>query len=433
MRQLIGSIALLMILIFGGGIRAQESQSFIGPETYPAGINPLTGLVVDDPAVLDRRPLMVKVINAPAEVRPQAGLMAADVVWEHLLAGGITRFSAIYLGQEPGHVGPIRSARLVDFELVRIYRSLFTYSGMSEGVIAILRGDGLMSSRLVGGAGPCPALCRFPDEGAKLEWTLFGDATALREQAVVMNRDTTVEAVYGMAFSEQRPAGGVPVEGINVAYRQTDVQWTYHPVFERWLREQDGEPHFDKATGTQINTANVLIIEEDHIVQPFVHEGYWGPPNYAFSVNLIGSGRIYLFRDGRYYVGEWRREDREDPLRFYDMDGNPLPFKPGTTFINLVPRWVDGYQLAFSLTNAPLATVVGAGSGVNLRVGPGTQYRAVGSAFSGDLLTAIGRNPSLDWVQVVKGEDILWLSASVLSLTPGEIELLPLPRPTVER
>jgi hypothetical protein len=160
-----------------------QVRNIIGPDTYPDNINPLTGLPVADPAVLNRRPLLIKISDYPAFVRPQFGLNQADIVWEHLLSGGVTRFSAFYLGNDVPRVGPIRSGRLVDFELTRIYRSLFVYSGMSQGTIDILRGDGLVASRAISGSGPCPALCRFPQEGVALEHTLFGDTAALRERA----------------------------------------------------------------------------------------------------------------------------------------------------------------------------------------------------------------------------------------------------------
>src|SRR5690606_36778796 len=108
-------------------------------------------------------------------------------------------------------------------------------------------------------------------------------------------------------------------------------------------------PHLDALTGEQIGAANVLVLEADHIEQPFVRENYWGPGDYAFSVPLIGSGRVFLLRDGGFVEGEWRRESRTEPLRYYTLDGEDLIFKPGNTFVNLVPRWTNGFQLTFVL------------------------------------------------------------------------------------
>lgn len=407
-----------------------QDNSLIGPDSYPPGVNPLTGLTVANPDNLNRRPLMIKVINAPASVRPQSGLMSADLVWEHLLSGGVTRFSAVYYSQDADHVGPIRSLRLVDFELARIYRSLAVYSGVSQGTLDVLRKDALMSKRAFGGAGPCPALCRFPEAGKPLEHTLYADIGALRQRAVELHRDLTPEPVYGMAFSASPLSQGIPVNGITIDYRQTSVNWTYDPVTGRWLRSQDGAPHFDQTTSAQISAANVLILEDDHIEQPVVSNGYWGPENYAVAINLMGKGKMALFRDGQYLDGEWRRTQREDPLTYFDLQGNTLPFKPGNTFIQLVPRWKDGYQLSFALTQPGSATV--AVASVNLRKGPGSHYPSGGPAFKGDMLAAIGRNNAGDWIQVVVRNQILWVSSEVVTLD-RDVLTLPAARSTIEQ
>ncbi|NDJ75964.1 MAG: DUF3048 domain-containing protein, partial [Chloroflexi bacterium] len=110
-----------------------QDGDMIGPEEYPEGINPLTGLPVYDPEVLLRRPILVKVVNAPDMARPQWGLPQADVVWEYWMPGGFTRFAAIFYSQSPERVGPIRSLRMPDFELAHIYNSLIATSGMANG------------------------------------------------------------------------------------------------------------------------------------------------------------------------------------------------------------------------------------------------------------------------------------------------------------
>lgn len=428
-------LLLVLILIFVlVGTNADEDD-IIGPDNYPENINPLTGLPVEDPAVLNRRPVIAKIVNAPAEVRPQYGLMQADIVWEHLLAGGWTRFSAVYLSQEPDFIGPIRSARLIDFELIRIYRGLLTYSGMAEGTIQVMRNDPLVVSRMVGGDGPCPALCRDFSLNEKLEYTLFGNVAELRKLAEAIGRDTTPEPINSMAFSQSPPANGIPLDRINIEYRQTDIDWIWDETSGVWLREQDGMVHRTAETGDQITAVNILIMEEEHTEQPFVSEGFWGPSNFAFSVNFIGSGRAVLLRDGQYFEGVWRRERQDGTLTFFDLAGDPLPFKPGNTFFNLVPRWIESYQLTFGLPNPPTATV--SASSINLRWGPGTGYSPGGAAYRGDTLTLIGRNNSSTWYQVAFTDPILgegktlWAWAEALSFS-DEALTLPLARPTIE-
>ncbi|HYO88055.1 MAG TPA: DUF3048 domain-containing protein, partial [Candidatus Limnocylindrales bacterium] len=109
----------------------------IGPDRFPEGVNPLTGLPAD-PAALNRRPLIVQISNAPPLVRPQAGIGAADVLFEYYAEGGLTRFSGVFLSQLPERVGSIRSARLIDDQLVPMFSAVLGYSGASEGVTAVL-------------------------------------------------------------------------------------------------------------------------------------------------------------------------------------------------------------------------------------------------------------------------------------------------------
>mgnify|MGYP006276160905 CR=1 FL=1 len=430
MRKLtIIALCLASLMLMNPLITQTQETDLIGPATYPPNVNPLTGLTVDDPTVLDRRPVIVKVVNAPAEVRPQYGLMQADIVWEHLLAGGLTRFAAIYYSQAPERFGPVRSVRLVDFELLRIYRALLTGSGMAQGTLDILRRDALVSSRTLTGTAPCPAFCRDEDVNEKLEYTLFSDVAGLRELAEETERDTTPQEVGGMAFSEATPAGGVPIDDIQVWYRNTTINWAWDEASGRWLRSQDGEAHLDATSGEQLSAANVLIMEDAHVEQPFVSDQYWGPPNFAFSVNFIGSGRAILLRDGQYFEGEWRRASQDGVLTFFDQNGETLAFKPGNTFFNLMPRWVGAYNLVFGLQDQATATVNV--SSVNLRWGPTQNYSAGDAAFGGDTLPVVGRNNSGTWVQVLKDDNVLWVASSLVELDRS-VMTLPLVRPTNE-
>jgi|GEM_PF-835231 len=425
---------LLLFLVFPG--IAQDNT--IGPESYPEAVNPLTGLTVENPENLNRRPLIVKVSNYPPFVRErQYGLMSADVVWEHLLAGGVTRFSAVFYGNDVEQVGPIRSARLVDFELLRLYDSLFSYSGMAQGTIDIMNSDALVSSRAIGGSGPEPALYRVPEEGIALEHTLFGNTAEIRVLAEEYERDITPEPIYGMAFNETPLTDGTAMDSIVVRYRGVVVEWQWDEETQRWLRFTDGVPHILAETGEQINAVNVMVVEDGHTIQPFVSEGYWGPPNFAFSVNFIGEGRVFLLRDGEIIEGVWRRDEREEPLTFYDLDGNTLVFNPGNTFFNLVPLWIDGYELEFLVEDAPIATVdVGEGIGTNVRYGPGSAYVTPDVAYSGDEFMLIGRNWNGTWVQLRRefADRAVWLPTDEVSFSDDiDVMSLPLVRPANER
>jgi len=111
----------------------KPTSNFIDPSNT-ADICPLTGLKVDDPSVLERPPLAIKVSNFPPIVRPQAGLNKADVIFEHYAEGNLTRFTAIFLSHDAEKVGSVRSARLLDLEIPAMFRAIFAFSGASGGV-----------------------------------------------------------------------------------------------------------------------------------------------------------------------------------------------------------------------------------------------------------------------------------------------------------
>src|SRR5262249_40987630 len=111
----------------------------IGPDSYPENVDPLTGLVVDDPSVLNRRPLLVKISNAPPVVRPQSGISIADVIFEEYAEGGWTRFTAVFYSHGGQHIGSVRSVRLIDLQLTPAFDGVLVFSGGSLGVIDTLR------------------------------------------------------------------------------------------------------------------------------------------------------------------------------------------------------------------------------------------------------------------------------------------------------
>ena len=111
----------------------------VGPASYPSGINPLTGLPYPNEEARARRNLIVKVSNWPPKVRPQHAINQADLVFEMESEGGVTRFAAIFRSHAPEKVGSVRSARLVDMELLTMYAALLAYSGTSGPVRDIYR------------------------------------------------------------------------------------------------------------------------------------------------------------------------------------------------------------------------------------------------------------------------------------------------------
>lgn len=302
---------------------------------FPPNINPLTGLPVADPAVLERSPIIAKISNAPPLVRPQAGIGAADIVYEHYVEGGLTRFSAIFYGEAPRRVGSIRSARLIDYELVPIYQGLLAYSGASNGVLALLEGSEFWERTYMGIRYGLPYFWR--DETIEVPHNLFMNAEALWERAAAegVSQHPTFQ---GMAFSDTPPDGSEGTASrIDLRYRATWVVWEYDRDTARYRRTSDGQPHYDSNTMQRVTAANVVILYANHRLTDIIESQWQGSVSYSLEVELWFEGDAVVFRDGQMYAARWQRPTREALLTLHTVDGEPLLLKPGNTWVQVFP------------------------------------------------------------------------------------------------
>lgn len=307
------------------------------PEDFGENRNPLTGEEVEDPSVLQRRPIAVKISNSPPDyVRPQSGLGQADLVFEAVTEGPITRFTAIIYSETPQDMGPIRSGRLIDVELPAMYDAAFAYSGASAGVnYELFNSD--FRERILRSSAP-----GYFRTGADIpfEHTLYGIPETWWQELEDRGLNRAPQFGSYMSFSEETPQGGEPISHININYRdRMIVDWRYDEESGRYLRWADGEEHTDQNTGEQLSAANVVVVFAVHQVDYGICEFAVNDQCQAYSTEaqIWGQGPVMVLRDGMLYEGTWRREQRNDMFTFYDEDGNPLPLQIGNTFFQVVP------------------------------------------------------------------------------------------------
>lgn len=304
------------------------------PDKFPPDVNPLTGLQVKNPTVLDRRPMVVKISNAPVLVRPQAGIGAADIVFEHYAEGGLTRFSAIYYGQAPDRVGSIRSARLIDLELIPMFGGLLAFSGASTGVETLLNNADYANRLFKGVLFGQPYFWR--DETIEVPHNMFMNPNAVWEKATEQGINQRPN-LRGLSFSQAVPGGNqAVVNKIDIRYRATRVIWKYDPAIGLYRRSADGQGHFDANTLEQVTAANVVVIFADHQFTDIVESEFQGSKSYSIQINLMGEGDAILFRDDQEYKGKWVRDDKNMIIGLRTLSGNILPLKPGQTWFQVV-------------------------------------------------------------------------------------------------
>ena len=304
-----------------------------GPNEFPPGVNPLTGLPAE-PAALARRPLIVQISNAPPMVRPQAGLGMADVVFEYAVEGGLTRFSAIYLSQLPERAGSIRSARLIDDQLMPMFGAVLAYSGASEGVTAVLHNADYAARTFSNMQLDEPFFWR--DLSIEPPHNLFLNPAAL--MAAFSAESAGPSDLRGWAFrAEPPPNPSGPGNSAFIGYVMTGAVWQYDPASGLYIRSSDGLPHTDANTGQPITAANVIILEAPHTLSDIVESEWQGQPVYGLDIDLMAGGDALLLRDGLAYAAHWSRPARDGLFRLTAPDGGVLPFKPGVTFVQVVP------------------------------------------------------------------------------------------------
>jgi hypothetical protein len=315
-----------------------------GPSNFPENIDPLTGISVSDTELLERRPIAIKVNIIPrSSNRPPWGLSLADIVYDYYHNDGYSRFHAIFLGKDAELVGPIRSGRLLDYELVHMYQSIFAY-GSADILInqRLLNSD--FSDRIVleGFSSSCPPtdkapLCRYQPTTYDF---LLGGTAELSNYVTARGVENGRQNLDGMTFDPEIPAEGVTADHIYVRYSGDNyTHWNYNASSGKYLRFQDnvfdtgqGEayaPLTDRLNDQQITASNVVVL----LVR---HEYYQQPPNEIVDILLSGTGTAYAFRDGQMYKVQWNRPTTNSVLSLTNPDGTALPYIPGSTWFQVV-------------------------------------------------------------------------------------------------
>jgi hypothetical protein len=313
----------------------------VGPSGFPTNVNPLTGLAVSDPTLLDRRPLAVKVTNFPRTARPQAGLSRADILWEFYTEFGNTRWIAMFYGRDAEKVGPIRSARVLDTRIVPLYDAILVHVQAFETVWQEISKTGIDTINEFPAS--CPAICRDPEEKI-IENSAFGNTAELTKYA---RRIGLLSAgrpnLDGMVFDPAIPADLKPSIGLRITFSSSAMaQWKYDPELKRYVRFSENsnfvlEPLTDRTTGEQLAVDNLVIL----VVDTFRYVGQTGTGE-QFDMDLTKSGRAYIFRDGFVMEGRWQSGGPNAPLQFADANGALFPLHPGTTYIGILGDKASG-------------------------------------------------------------------------------------------
>jgi hypothetical protein len=292
----------------------------------PPPVAPLTGVQGDFQGRINRPALIVKIDNV-SEARPQSGLRQADIVIEEPVEANLTRLAAVFQSYDASVVGPVRSVRTSDLELIPLFgRPLFASSGGNGGVVPQLHNANVVDiGNNVSGQG------FRRDGGRPAPHNLYSSTPELYAKAPETPAPPRPLFRY-LAPRERLAPGATRVGGVALRFGGPEVsRFNWDPASRTWLRSQNGTPHM-AAEGVQIAPNNVVVLEI-----AYDRSGQLGRSRPHAVVT--GSGPATVLTQGHAIRGTWSRPTLGHPLKLVAADGRTeIKLTPGQTFVELPPH-----------------------------------------------------------------------------------------------
>ena len=306
------------------------------PEPLPYA-NPLTGEGLTED-ISGQRPVAI-MLNNLKKATPQLGVSQADIIYEVLAEGGITRMLALYQSVDGvGEIGSVRSARDYYVSLALGHDAVFLHAGGSPGAYTAIRDWGVTALDCVNGPYEGTLFWRDPERRKTmgLEHSVLTSGQVIQELLPTYSRVTLTHAdgfAEPLTFAEDgTPAGGEPADTLSVRFSsyKTGV-FTYDGESGQYLVSQYDAPYVDGNTGEQVGVTNVLVLFTDVANIP-------GDTSGRISVRTTGEGEGYFACGGKYIDILWHKDSHDSPMTYTTADGEPLTLGVGPSYINVVSK-----------------------------------------------------------------------------------------------
>jgi len=332
----------------GGLLPPVPSGSVITPGTpTPTYVTaPLTGVqFVEGTNPYLAGPVVMGKIDNSMGARPQAALQQADMVFDEMVEGGLTRFLAVWHSNQPDQFGPLRSVRPMDPDLASPFGGIIAYSGGQRPFVNAMVKTGLYNASETSEQSK-KTMVRVTDRVAP--HNLFVRAKDIQAQHL----DLAAPAATMFTFSPDASGAsaatlGTPVTDLTATFPQAVALWTYSAKTNTWLRTQDGLKHLDATTGKQLTAVNVIVL------RVAVDRSY-KDPRYGFvpKTLLEGTGKGSIFTGGKQLDLTWTKTSPGSPMVLTDSSGAVIKLAPGNTWFELIPTDVG----KLTVTKAQVAT-----------------------------------------------------------------------------
>ena len=289
----------------------------------PPGASPFSGL----PGGADKPVLAIKVDNTRA-AQPHAGLQAADLVYVTEVEWDLTRLIAIYNSTLPDVIGPVRSARISDLDILAPFgRIAFSNSGMQSKLRPVLAAANLYD---VSAEKIFNAFVNDPGRPSPVDHMADPEALLLAAPDAELARD------IGFTFAEQPPPGGTPVASVSMTWPSSQVSFTWDEDAGNFIVGLNGEESRSTEGGPQ--RAATVVIQSVEQTDSGYGDRYGGKTPF---IQTVGTGAAVVLRDGRLWSVTWERPSLTEGTRYLLPDGSPMPFAIGQEWIVLLDETME--------------------------------------------------------------------------------------------
>ena len=304
------------------------------PDIDPATINPLTGLADYNKDIKIKRPVCIMISNS-ARALPQCGINSADIIFETLAEGGITRLMGVYSDVDKiPDVGPIRSSRQYYVKLSRGLDAIFMHWGGSVYAYDNLNQGNI--SNVDGNKYEGVYYWRDPVRRANngYEHSGFTSGEKIKQSISDLKFNTEPQDKYYNMFNFYlpdeiiTPTGGSCKKLYVPFSNYYDGTYDYHEATRLYKKSQNGEIQVDGNTNVQASVTNILVL--------YAPVKRMSPENDYIDVDLTGGSGIYV-SNGAYQEISWEKGNQEDPLKVKAKDGSELKLNAGKSWVNIFP------------------------------------------------------------------------------------------------
>ncbi len=269
----------------------------------------------------------IMIENSP-DARPQSGLKQAEVVYEAIAEGGITRFLALYQQNKPQLIGPVRSVRPYYVDWLAPYQPSIAHVGGSAAALAEVRNGNYRDlDQFFNGSYYWRSTDRYAPHNV---YTSFAKLDALNAKKGYTSSDFT-----SFARTDGAPAATQDATSVDVTISSAlfNSHYDYDVATNSYNRSQGGAPHLDREEG-QISPSSVIVMDVN--MSLIMQDGY------REDITTSGTGKAYVFQNGTVQAVTWQKSDHTSPLRLVGADGKDISLVRGQTWITAVPNGTGG-------------------------------------------------------------------------------------------